>query len=141
MSLRYLLDTNIVSAPFRKQPPVGLIRKLEEHAGDCTIAAVVWHELRFGCALLPPSKRRGALERYLDEVVLPNYVIKDYDRAAAEWHAAERARLTLVGRTPALLDGQIAAIARVNRLVLVTDNTADFQHFEGLDRENWIAGA
>jgi len=42
----------------------------------------------------------------------------------ANWHAAERAGLVGTGRTRPYLDGQIAAIAVVN-LILVTNNTSD----------------
>lgn len=37
------------------------------------------------------------------------------------------------------LDGQIAAIAVVNNLTLVTRNTDDFVDFAGLTVENWFA--
>ncbi len=60
-----------------------------------------------------------------------------YDQMAAEWHAAERARLGAVGLTPPFVDGQIAAVAHVNDLTLVTANTRDFAHFEGLRIEDW----
>ena len=61
----------------------------------------------------------------------------NYDRAAAEWHARERARLVARGQTPPILDGQIAAIAAVNRLVVVTFNLDHFNRFEGLRIESW----
>jgi tRNA(fMet)-specific endonuclease VapC len=70
-------------------------------------------------------------------VVLTNLPILDYDRAAAEWHAHERARLVSAGRTPPFIDGQIAAIARVNDLILVTANKSDFGGFKGLRVECW----
>jgi len=35
------------------------------------------------------------------------------------------------------VDGQIAAIAHVNRLVPVTANTKDFDRFRELEVENW----
>ncbi|MEA2342426.1 MAG: tRNA(fMet)-specific endonuclease VapC [Thermoanaerobaculia bacterium] len=63
--------------------------------------------------------------------------ILDYDAAAAEWHATERARLTTRGRTPPFQDGQIAAIAFVNELTLVTFNEVDFKRFEGLKVISW----
>jgi tRNA(fMet)-specific endonuclease VapC len=50
-----------------------------------------------------------------------------YDARAAEHHAAERARLIGLGKTPSFADGQIAAVSYVNELVLVTFNLADFQ--------------
>lgn len=63
--------------------------------------------------------------------------ILDYDRAAAEWHAKERARLADRGSTPPFADGQIAAIAHANGLILVTFNDADFRQFQGLRVLNW----
>jgi tRNA(fMet)-specific endonuclease VapC len=57
---------------------------------------------------------------------------------AAEWHAQERARLSLIGKTPPFVDGQIAAIAKVNDLIIVTANISDYQAFSGLMIENWF---
>lgn len=65
--------------------------------------------------------------------------ILPYNQAAAEWHAKERARLEAIGRTPPFLDGQIAATAKANDLVLVTANRSHFEIFEGLQIENWRA--
>ena len=59
--------------------------------------------------------------------------------AAAAWHARERARLLAQGRTPPLAGGQIAAIAGVNELVLVTAKTADFAAFESWRMEDWTS--
>jgi len=44
-----------------------------------------------------------------------------------------------VGQTPPYVDGQIAAIAAVNQLVLVTRNITDFENFQDLQLENWFA--
>ncbi len=65
--------------------------------------------------------------------------INHHDIAAAEWFAVERARLTSIGKTPAYADGQIAAIAQVNNLTLVTNNVADYTDFQNLNIENWLA--
>lgn len=137
MSLKYLLDTNIVSEPLRPKPRHGVVRKLRRHEEEIAISSVVWHELRFGVERLPPSRRRLAIERYLDEVVLATMPILDYDRAAAEWHAGERARLAARGETPPFIDGQIAAIAHVHELILVTFNDSDFRRFEGVRVLSW----
>jgi hypothetical protein len=61
--------------------------------------------------------------------VLASFPILDYNRDAAEWHARERARLEVSGKTPPFVDAQIAAIACVNNLVLVTANQPDFPRF------------
>ena len=112
--------------------------RLRIHDGETGIPAPVWHELRFGCSRLDPSRRRDAIERYIDEVVLVSFPVLDYGKGAADWHARERARLSRSGRTPPFVDGQIAAIAHVNDLVLVTSNLDDFQFFDGLRVESWM---
>jgi tRNA(fMet)-specific endonuclease VapC len=114
---------------------------LRDHAGETAIPALVWHELRFGCARLRRSRRRAAIERYLDDVVSASFPILDYDRRAAEWHATERARLAAAGRTPSFVDGQIAAIAYVHELVLVTLNETDFRAFRDLRIVDWMSSS
>jgi tRNA(fMet)-specific endonuclease VapC len=46
--------------------------------------------------------------------------------------------LRQAGRPPSYPDSQIAAIAAVNDLVLVTRNVDDFEGFTGLRLENWF---
>ncbi|HVT05018.1 MAG TPA: type II toxin-antitoxin system VapC family toxin [Thermoanaerobaculia bacterium] len=137
MNLKYLLDTNIVSEPLRSNPAAGVLQKLRRYEDEIAIPSVVWHELRFGAHRLPSSRRRTVIERYLDEVVLATMPILDYDRAAAEWHAMERARLQARGHVSPFADGQIAAIAGVHELILVTFNEADFKRFHGIRIQNW----
>ena len=136
--MKFLLDTNTVSEPLRPLPNPNVVEQLREHEAEIAIPAPVWHELRFGCSRLPPSRRRDAFERYLDEVVRVSMPVLAYGRKAADWHARERARLVASGRTPPFVDGQIAAIAHVEGLVLVTSNTRDFLAFDGLTIENWL---
>lgn len=132
-----LADTNVLSQPIRPVPHPMVIRQLEEHDGRIATATLVWHELLFGCYRLPPSSRRTMIEHYLHEVVRPAVPLLEYDARAAQWHAAERARLAAIGLTPPFVDGQIAAIAAVNGLVLATMNQADFRCFEGLKLADW----
>jgi tRNA(fMet)-specific endonuclease VapC len=134
---RFLLDTNIVSEPLRPRPRASVVENLRRYEQEIVTSSIVWHELRFGVARLPPSERRTAIERYLEEVVLASIPVLDYDRPAAEWHAAERARLAARGVTPPFVDGQIAAVAAVHDLTLVTFNTADFKRFRGLRVQSW----
>ena len=70
--------------------------------------------------------------------MLESFPVLDYDRKAADWHALERARLSAAGKTPPFADGQIAAIAHVNGLTLVTANTNDFRRFKGLRVRSWL---
>ena len=43
-----------------------------------------------------------------------------------------------IGKSPAFIDGQIAAIAAVNNLIIVTNNVSDFANFANLQLENWF---
>jgi tRNA(fMet)-specific endonuclease VapC len=140
LSLRYLVDTNIVSIAVSSIPHAQVIRRLDQHAGECAIAAPVWHELVYGCNRLAVGKRRSVIERYLMDVVRVLFPILPYDEVGATWHAQERARLVSMGRTVPFIDGQIAAVAYANSLKLVTANTRDFAAFKDIEIENWMAG-
>ncbi len=137
MTLRYLLDTSIVSSPVSRIPDPEIVRQLDDLGPECAIAAPVWHELTYGCGRLPKGKRRAALETYLQDVVRASFPILPYDEIAAIWHGQERARLESLGRPAPYVDGQIAAITHANGLVLVTANTKDFARFKDLRVENW----
>ncbi len=137
MSARYLLDTNVVSEPLRPTPNAQVLARLKRHQDELAIASVVWHELWFGCRRLPVSAKRTAIERYLNEVVAMSMPILPYDQAAAEWHSAERARLTTLGKTPPFVDGQIMAVAKTNGLILVTLNPSDYAAFAEVKVEEW----
>jgi len=138
LSLAYLLDTNVVSEPLRPAPNEHVLERLEQHEAEIAIASVIWHELLYGTYRLPSSAKRSAIEAYLNDVVALSFPILPYDPQAAQWHAAERARLVSLGKTPPFVDGQIAAIAQVNNLILVTANTSDFSTFQELQVENWF---
>lgn len=140
MSLKYLLDTNVLSEPARPIPNANVLYKLDIHKSEVAVSSVVVHELLHGCLRLPESKRREYLWNYIHESVL-NLPVFDYALKAAQWHAQERARLSKVGKTPAFIDGQIASIAYSNNLILVTNNVSDFQFFTGLMVENWFVNS
>jgi tRNA(fMet)-specific endonuclease VapC len=84
-----------------------------------------------------PLDAKSLCGSIVQDSVLP-LPIFSYDLKAAQWHAQERARLTKIGKTPAFADGQIGSIAYCNGLILVTNDVADFQGFEGLQVENWF---
>src|SRR4051812_15489551 len=137
MALRYLLDTNILSEPMRPAPDSGVLRRLLEVGDAAATGAPAWHELQYGLALLPEGRRRRAIEAMVGQlegvlVVLP------YDAAAARWHGRERARLVGAGHTPPFVDGQLAAIAATQGLILVTRNVRDFAPFAGVEVESWF---
>ena len=132
----YLLDSNIVSESTRPQPDPAVVRRIDEHDGECVISAITWHELWFGIGRLAPGRRRNALTAYVR--LLPGqFPILDYDARAAEWHARLRVHDSAAGTVRPFADSQIAAVAATNDLTLVTRNVADVAGIDGLAVENW----
>ena len=81
--------------------------------------------------------RRVALETYLQDVVLASFPVLAYEESAAHLHGHERARLESLGRPAPYVDGQIAVIAFVNDLALVTANVRHFARFKYVAVETW----
>lgn len=135
--MKYLLDTNVLSEAVKAEPDRKVMAMLERHQDEIATAAPVWHELLFGCLRLPVSRKRDMIETYLENVVLRNMDILPYDERSAEWHAQQRAKLSMQGKVPSFVDGQIAAIAWVHDMILVTRNTHDFKLFEDIRVLNW----
>ena len=131
-----LLDTNVLSELARPHPNEAVLARLAEVADDAAIAAVVWHELRFGLARLPAGRRRDAVAAFVSGLA-SRFPVLPYDLRAAEWHAVERARLERAGTPAPFADGQIAAVAVTNGLRLSTRNVADFEVFADLTVESW----
>jgi tRNA(fMet)-specific endonuclease VapC len=134
--VRFLLDTNVISEAVRPEPDPHVLARLADTEGGAAIAAITWHELRYGVQRLRPSHRREALAVFVRSLSA-RYPVLPYDRQAAEWPARERARLEQAGLQRSFADGQVAAVAATQRLVLVTRNLRDFEGFAGVDVETW----
>ncbi len=132
-ALRYLLDTNTVSAIMRGHVRVDA-RLLELDPATWAISAITHSEIRYGLALRPESTRlaRAAEAFFSVAATLP------WDVAAAENHGQLRASLRQAGTPIGDLDEMIAAHALALRVTLVTDNTRHFERVQGLVLENWI---
>lgn len=44
MSLRYLLDTNVLSEPLRPKPNTSVMEMLRLHDGEVATATIVWED-------------------------------------------------------------------------------------------------
>jgi tRNA(fMet)-specific endonuclease VapC len=134
--VRALLDTNALAEAVRPAPNPGFLTKLRANEAKVAIASVTLHEALYGVERLPEGNRKEILRAYVRDVVTKMPVLP-YDAAAAEWHARERVRLEAAGRPMPYADGQIAAIAFVHALTLVTANVRDFRSVKGLRVEDW----
>ncbi|MCC5842017.1 MAG: type II toxin-antitoxin system VapC family toxin [Opitutales bacterium] len=135
-SVRYLLDTNILSHLMRY--PTGRVRTHIEAVGEESVATsiIVACEIRYGA-----RKRAAAkLTRHV-ETVLANLLILPIEEGVDTAYAGIRFRLESKGSLIGPNDLLIAAHARALGLTLVTDNEDEFRRISGLRVENWIRDA
>jgi tRNA(fMet)-specific endonuclease VapC len=131
--MRYLLDTNIVSALMRDPngPLAERIRTVGE-ANVCT-SSIVAAELRYGAA----KKGSPSLHKRL-ELMLGALDVLSFEPPADAAYGEIRAQLERAGTLIGGNDLLIAAHAVAAGYVVVTDNQREFERVEGLRVENWM---
>lgn len=132
--LRYLLDTNVLSALIRQpQGPVAAILARRGYGSICT-SIIVAAELRFGARKLGSSNLAARVEDLLSSMpVIP--LTQGVDRHYADI----RLHLEQAGTPIGPNDLLIAAHALDAGLVLITDNVDEFSRVIGLRVENWLS--
>ena len=127
--MRYLLDTCVLSEPFRRQPNPHVIAWLRSvDQSSLYTPSVVLGEMRKGVEKMPASVRKGLLEKWLADYrrfYADNIVTFDAE-VAMTWGELV-GRLQLDGMTPPVIDSQIAAMAIYHGMTLVTRNVRDMQ--------------
>lgn len=134
----FLVDTNTFCEAAKPEPNRRVLSRLVSRQFDWATSATAWEEFVAGIGALPRSERRNKLEAYRESLLDAGLDVLPFDRAAAEWMGAERARLAKRGVTPAYRDAQIAAVAATHKLIVVTRNVDDFRSFSGVRVQNWF---
>ncbi|MEO8223700.1 MAG: PIN domain-containing protein [Gammaproteobacteria bacterium] len=132
--MRYLLDTNIVSAWAGGQSAPLADRLLATPPADLCISALVQHELLYGFALKSGTRAEARTLRLLE--VLP---ILLFGAPEARRSAILRSQLSRRGTPVGPYDLLIAATAIENSLTLVTHNIREFRRVQELSAEDWLA--
>jgi len=132
--MHYLLDTNICIYIINKRPPEVLERFRQIELMQLHIPTVVISELYFGLEKNQSHKRNAT---FLEAFIAPLSVI-GFSVKAAKHAATIRYQLRKQGTPIGAYDIQIAAIALAEDMVLLTNNTKDFERIEGLKLENWV---
>ncbi|MGN7123315.1 type II toxin-antitoxin system VapC family toxin [Methylorubrum thiocyanatum] len=131
--MRYLLDTNILSALIRS--PRGVVTEQIRRVGEARVytSVIVEAELRYGAA------RKGSerLSRQV-EAVLGSIPIEPWREPFGRIYAELRLGLERAGTPIGANDLLIGAQALADGSVLVTDNTREFERLTGLTIENWV---
>lgn len=125
-----LLDTNLISEPWKPVPDQAVIAWLDDQAIETLfLPAITVAELRFGIAAMPSGKRQTILRDRLEDEVLPHFSerILSFDLAASQSYSELMARARIAGKAIGTADGYIAAIAAANGLAIATRDTSPFE--------------
>ncbi len=130
----YLLDTNHASKLMAQEEPItSRVRKSLASGNLFGLSSTVLGELYFAVyASQHREKNRQRLHELLKTVVL-----WPFDERAAEEFGRIQAEQKAKGRPIPPLDAQIAAVARVHGLVLLTADH-HFTFVDGIAVENWL---
>ena len=132
--MTYMLDTNICICAMKNKLEQVLQRlKKELNSGVC-ISSITLAELEYGMKHSSnPVKNEQALLRFLVPLsILP------FGTAAASEYGEIRAHLQRSGTPIGPLNMLIAAHARAEDMILVTNNVCKFECVPDLEVENWV---
>ncbi|CAA2141059.1 type II toxin-antitoxin system VapC family toxin [Methylobacterium bullatum] len=131
--MRYLLDTNILSALVRA--PNGLLRETIVRVGESNVytSVVVASELRFGAARKGSERLTRQVDAVLGAITVASLSVP-VDHTYGELRRLLEAAGTPIGSNDLL----IASHAICDGSVLVTDNVGEFSRVPMLDVENWL---
>ncbi|MGE8584416.1 type II toxin-antitoxin system VapC family toxin [Agrobacterium tumefaciens] len=125
-----LLDTNVISEPWKPVPDEAVIAWLDAQAVETLfISAITIAELRFGIAAMPSGRRQTILRDRLEGEVLPHFSgrILSFDLTTSQFYSELMARTRASGKVIGTADGYIAATAAANGLTISTRDTSPFE--------------
>lgn len=130
--MKYMLDTNMCIYAQKKNPDV--IAKIKENwQKGIVISSITLAELQYGVQASSNIERNTiSLMKFLSIVeILP------FDSNSAEEYGKICADLRKKGTPIGNMDMLISAHAKSEGLIVVTNNTREFERVEGLKLENW----
>lgn len=125
-----VLDTNVISEPFKSAPAQAVIEWLDAQvASTLFLPAVCMVELLTGVQALPIGKRRTALQHAVEVKISALFQdrILAFDAAAAQAFAIVHASALKHGHNIGFADCSIAAIAAIHGYAIATRNVKDFR--------------
>jgi len=130
--LKYMLDTDIAIYVIKNRPAAARVR-FQQNQGRLCVSAVTVMELMYG------AEKSAQAERNLRDIegFIGRLHVLSYDEQAAFHTAQIRAELEKAGTPIGAYDQMIAGHARACGLIIVTNNTREFQRVSGVRMENW----
>lgn len=133
--MRYLLDTDICIYYINGFQPNVRENIHQRKASDMVVSAITKCEMYAGSS----GSRNPARSRAEQDLFLRQFVSLPFDDRASDRYGEVFAELRRSGNLISELDLQIAAIALVHNLTLVTRNTRHFSRVANLRIEDWTA--
>jgi toxin FitB len=126
--MRYLLDTNVISEPFKRSPESKVVDWLASQSPlDLCISVLTLGELTMGFELAAAGKRREELQSWVTQDLPRRFVgrlLPVTDDIAREWGRLS-AEGRMRGRELPAVDGLLLATASIEQLTFVTRNERD----------------
>ena len=134
MPIRYLLDTNICIYIAKYQPPAVRQRFSQHNANELAMSVITLGELRFGAE---KSQARAQALAAIEQLTNTLQIV-EMPANAGEHYGQIRAELQRKGTPIGNNDLWLAAHARSQGWILVTNNQREFVRVPGLVVENWV---
>ena len=131
----YLLDTNILSYLFQGNQKVASRLETIQQQNLATCSLVV-AELFYGAKNAPTKNRQAELQDFYEGLIY-DLKIFDFDTQSAIIFAELKQLRIKTGKIIGDFDLMIASICLNNNLILVTNNSKDFESIPKLQVENW----
>ena len=133
--MRCLLDTNVCVRHLNGRAPAVTRRLALVDDEDAAVCSVVKAEMFYGAMKSSSAVRTLAAQL----VFLSRFLSLPFDGRAADVYGRIRAQLEAQDISIGPNDLMIAAIGLANDLILVTNNTREFNRVPGLRVEDWEA--
>lgn len=131
--MKYMLDTNICIYAIKHKPDTVIRKFLSHDPEELCISAITYAELRHGVEKsMAVERNRIAMSLFLSPIT-----ILQFDERAAEEYGRIKAELEKKGTPIGPMDTLIASHAKSRGLIIVTNNTREFNRVVGLTVEDW----
>lgn len=134
--LKYMLDTNIAIYTIKNKPSE-VREAFKAHDGQMCISSITLMELIYG------AEASASVERNLRDIegFAARLDVLPFDNEAAAHTGQLRAELKKIGRPIGPYDEMIAGHARSKGLIVITNNTKQFECVPGIRLSNWVERA
>lgn len=132
--MKYMLDTNICIYAIKHKPEIVIKNFLQHDPDEICISSITYAELMYRVEKSQAVDRnRMAMAMFLSPIT-----IREFNAAAAEEYGKIRADLEKKGTPIGPMDMLIAAHAKAEKLIIVTNNVKEFNRVNDLTIENWV---